>query len=198
MFHRYFLFQVNRAKPVRVLNPVSQPKPAKQRVNNPSKTSNPSNPSSPDCNRRLTPGSPNPGRNKTFLQRPSRLPVVSVYNPKPLSPSIIQHTELKPNRPTNKYPLEPGSSPGLPSSYSPSTSLPAICSIIGDSDQVAVSPMDTSTLRQYISSSRPDRHVSSPKRGDVTRRVPSPILNSYRRSPSVSVSQTVDAIIKKS
>ena len=145
-----------RAQKPRELNPSSPLRgPSSPTPRSPTSPLRGQHPSSPDIPRRPTPAaekSPSLTRNRTFV-RPSRLPVVSVYNPKPpVTPS------LRPRKSSFDF-SSPGSSPLLDTRRMEGRPTPSV--------------LET-------------RRTSSPKRGDVTRRVPSPPM--WRRSPSKSVS----------
>ena len=151
----------------------------------------PSNPSSPDVARRTaTVGgnekSPTPARKRNGgvvsgggpiqVQRPSRLPVVSIYGNKPSSPILDRHL-----RPTI----------GRKSSID-QCSIPSLSNLSGTPGRTETARKAGSPASRRVTS--PVQRATatagtSPKRGDVSRRAMSPTLPSlptWRRSPSLS------------
>eukprot|EP00092_Neocalanus_flemingeri_P005834 GFUD01006278.1.p1 GENE.GFUD01006278.1~~GFUD01006278.1.p1 ORF type:complete len:1424 (+),score=191.28 GFUD01006278.1:322-4593(+) len=129
-------------------------------------------------------------------QRPSRLPVVSMYNPKQsltTTPDIKQirpqinptssrkvtppcqdqdQIQMSPLTPTNKYMRR--------NSMSPTTTLVV---------KRGMSPTILGSKRSASPSRSTSKRTASPKRGDVSRRVPSPVFATRKRSPSVTRSR---------
>jgi len=129
-------------------------------------------------------------------QRPSRLPVVSMYNPKQSSVSTIDNKQARPQMnsssirkmtPPNQdhenlqiSPLTPTNKYVRQNSMSPTATL-----VI----KRGMSPANLGFKRSASPSRMTSKRAGSPKRGDISKRVPSPSFVTRKRSPSVTHSR---------
>ena len=122
-------------------------------------------------------------------QRPSRLPVVSMYDPKQSlttnshakRPQIAASRKATPpcqdHEPIQLSPLTPANKYMRRNSMSPTASL------VG---KRGMSPTTLASKRSASPSRSSSKRTASPKRGDVSRRVPSPVFATRKRSPSLT------------
>jgi len=125
-------------------------------------------------------------------QRPSRLPVVSMYDPKQSlttnshtkRPQIAASRKVTPpcqdHEPIQLSPLTPANKYMRRNSMSPTASL------VG---KRGMSPTTLASKRSASPSRSSSKRTASPKRGDVSRRVPSPVFATRKRSPSLTRSR---------
>jgi len=125
-------------------------------------------------------------------QRPSRLPVVSMYDPKQSlttnshakRPQIAASRKATPpcqdHEPIQLSPLTPANKYMRRNSMSPTASL------VG---KRGMSPTTLASKRSASPSRSSSKRTASPKRGDVSRRVPSPVFATRKRSPSLTRSR---------
>jgi len=167
--------------------------------------------SSPQCSKRnmdIMEKSPTSGRklsassqgasSQMVPQRPSRLPVVAMYNPgKGESMSPGQQVKSMQGQPSARKMTPPvlhqmGEGEVKTSGkYVRKNSMSPVCGTAHhiQMSKRGMSPTAGTSFNGMKRSASPSRHgkrITSPKRGDVSRRVPSPVLVTRRRSPSLT------------
>jgi len=129
-------------------------------------------------------------------QRPSRLPVVSMYNPKQSLTTTLDIKQIRPQiNPASSRKVTPPCQDHDQIQMSPVTQTnkymrrnsmsPTATMVV----KRGMSPTILGSKRSASPSRSNSKRTASPKRGDVSRRVPSPVYATRKRSPSVTRSR---------